>query len=65
MEITELSPKQKLVFNELMKRKLTILSDLFVTGSIEYENSKKELAHIEQKISSLLKNDLYKLPEIL
>lgn len=55
MEITELSPKQKLVFNELMKRKLTILSDLFVTGSIEYENSKKELAHIEQKISSLLK----------
>lgn len=57
MEITELSPKQKLVFNELMKRKLTILSDLFVTGSIEYEKSKQELAQIEQKISSLLKGE--------
>ena len=53
MEITQLSPKQKLIFDKLMKKKLTIMSDFFITGSIEYENSKKELAQIEQKISLL------------
>lgn len=57
MEITELSPKQKLVFNELMKRKLNIMSDLFITGSIEYEQSKEELSQIEQKINLLLKGE--------
>lgn len=58
MEITQLSPKQKLVFNELMKRKLNIMSDLFIRGSIEYEKSKEELAQIEQKIDLLLKGEL-------
>lgn len=57
MEIQELSPKQKLVFNKLMKRKLNIMSDLFVIGSIEYEKSKEELAQIEQKIDLLLKGE--------
>nr|DAK38366.1 MAG TPA: hypothetical protein [Caudoviricetes sp.] len=57
MEITQLNPKQKLIFDELMKKKLTIMSDLFVTGSIEYEKSKKELAQIEQKIDLLLKGE--------
>lgn len=57
MEITQLNPKQKLIFDELMKKKLTIMSDLFVTGSIEYEKSKEELEQIEQKISLLLKGE--------
>lgn len=54
MENIQLSSKQKLIYDELIKRKLNIMSDLFVTGSIEYENSKKELADIEQKLSLLL-----------
>lgn len=57
MEIQELSPKQKLLFDELMRRKLSIMSDLFITGSIEYEKSKEELAQIEQKIDLLLKGE--------
>lgn len=57
MENIRLSPKQKLIYDELIKRKLNIMSDLFVTGSIEYENSKKELAQIEQRISLLLKGE--------
>ena len=54
MEITELSPKQKCLYDELIKRKLDIMSNLFLTGSIEYENSKKELTEIAQKLSLLL-----------
>lgn len=57
MENIKLSPEQKRLFDELTKRKLNIMSDLFVTGSIEYENSKKELAQIEQRISLLLKGE--------
>lgn len=33
------------------------MSDLFITGSIEYEKSKAELAQIEQKIDLLLKGE--------
>ena len=57
MEIQELNTKQKLLFDELMRRKLSIMSDLFITGSIEYEKSKAELAQIEQKIDLLLKEE--------
>lgn len=54
MENVKLTVKQKCLYDELIKRKLNIMSDLFVTGSIEYENSKKEFAQIEQTLSLLL-----------
>lgn len=54
MENVKLNVQQKCLYDELIKRKLDIMSDLFVTGSIEYENSKKELTEIEQKLSLLL-----------
>ena len=54
MENVKLTVQQKCLYDELIKRKLDIMRNLFLTGSIEYENSKKELTEIAQKLSLLL-----------